>query len=243
MYLIRLDDASEHMDISKWNKIEEILDKYSIKPIVGVIPNNEDSGLTSNYDEDDKFWDKVMNWQCKGWDIALHGYNHVTSSPSGGINPIHNRSEFAGLSLDLQSEKIKKGISILNSKGINTKIFFAPSHTYDANTLAALKKESNIRIVSDTIADNIYFENDIFFIPLQSGHAMKLPFKLVTFCYHPNTMGNNDFDELEKFIQLNHREFTCISDIEFKKRKKTIYDKLLNWIYFKMRVIRKKFNI
>jgi len=45
MYLIRLDDASEFMDIDKWTTMEILLDNYRIKPIVGVIPDNNDGDL------------------------------------------------------------------------------------------------------------------------------------------------------------------------------------------------------
>ena len=44
-YIIRLDDASPTMNWSKWNAIFEILDKFHIKPIIAVIPNNEDKSL------------------------------------------------------------------------------------------------------------------------------------------------------------------------------------------------------
>ena len=44
-YIVRLDDACETHNISKWTAIEKILDQYSIKPIVGVIPSNEDKKL------------------------------------------------------------------------------------------------------------------------------------------------------------------------------------------------------
>lgn len=37
-YILRLDDAAERMDIVKWNRMEVLLDKYNIKPLVGVIP-------------------------------------------------------------------------------------------------------------------------------------------------------------------------------------------------------------
>ena len=43
MYLVRLDDASEYMDIEKWKIVEGILDKYQIKPLVGIIPDNKDA--------------------------------------------------------------------------------------------------------------------------------------------------------------------------------------------------------
>lgn len=37
--ILRLDDACEKRDLVKWDRIEVILDKYQIKPIVGVIPH------------------------------------------------------------------------------------------------------------------------------------------------------------------------------------------------------------
>ena len=44
-YIMRLDDASEYMDVEKWQRMEDLLDKYHIKPIVGVIPDNQDSDM------------------------------------------------------------------------------------------------------------------------------------------------------------------------------------------------------
>mgnify|MGYP001160046680 CR=1 FL=1 len=40
--LIRFDDISDHMNWSLMNKCEEIFDKYNIKPLLGVIPDNKD---------------------------------------------------------------------------------------------------------------------------------------------------------------------------------------------------------
>ena len=41
-YLVRLDDACPQMNKQKWQRVENILDKYGIKPMVGIIPHNED---------------------------------------------------------------------------------------------------------------------------------------------------------------------------------------------------------
>ena len=76
MYLLRLDDAAEYLNKQNWLLIEELLDKYSIKPIVGVIPAVEDAEL-KEYDYCPNIWEKVNSWQKKGWTIALHGYSHV----------------------------------------------------------------------------------------------------------------------------------------------------------------------
>lgn len=163
---------------------------------------------------------------------AMHGYNHVYETECGGLNPVNNRSEFAGVPLERQQEKIKNGYEILKSHGIEPEIFFAPSHTFDENTLQALKSETPIRVISDTIANDTYYDESFYFIPQQSGAVRKLPFKLVTFCYHPNIMDANDFSNLESFLEKQNRQFTSYSENLLKKRKKSAVDKILNYLYF-----------
>ena len=236
-YLLRLDDACETMNIELWNKMERLLDKYEICPIVGVIPNNKDDKLKIDF-EDSKFWEKAKKWEAKDWGLAMHGYDHVYISKEKGINPVHNRSEFAGLDFSIQKEKITNGYSILRNKGIFPKIFFAPSHTFDRNTLRALKEATDIRIISDTIANDIYKEGEFYFIPQQTGKVRKLPFSLVTFCYHPNDMKEKDFITLEEFIIKNKDRFIKFKDLELKNRSLNLYDKFLKWGYFILRRIK-----
>ena len=128
-YLLRLDDACETMSREKWNRVEKLLDKYKIKPLVGVIPFNQDTNLKID-SFDYEFWKKVKDWEKKEWEIGLHGYNHVYISKSGGINPINQRSEFAGVDYIQQFEKIKQGYKIFQKRNIKPKVFFAPSHTF-----------------------------------------------------------------------------------------------------------------
>lgn len=165
-YLIRLDDACSQMNKSRWQRMEAILDKYEIKPMVGIIPNNEDP-VTCIDPIDPNFVVKALNWQKKGWAIALHGYNHICTTTIGGINPVHKRSEFAGISLSEQKEKISKGYKILVDMGLIPQYFFAPSHTFDRNTLKALAEETSIRIISDTIALYPYRLDEFAVIPCQ----------------------------------------------------------------------------
>ena len=88
IYYIRLDDACEKRDIVNWNRIESILDKYGIKPLVGVIPNCLDEKMET-YEVDNHFWEKVDSWGKKGWEVALHGFTHVFETDDGGINPVN----------------------------------------------------------------------------------------------------------------------------------------------------------
>ena len=45
--LIRLDDIAENMNWDLMKKSELLFDKYNIKPVLGVIPNNKDDELLS----------------------------------------------------------------------------------------------------------------------------------------------------------------------------------------------------
>ena len=62
-------------------------------------------------------------------------------STDGGINPVQNKSEFAGHPLEVQKKKIRQGIAVFRQHGIEPSVFFAPSHTFDHNTLEALKQD------------------------------------------------------------------------------------------------------
>ena len=240
-YLIRLDDACPYMDRVKWQRMENILDKYGVKPLVGIIPANAD--LKTMIDPDDNnFWVKAHSWVKKGWSIALHGYDHVCISDDGmkGLNPFWRRSEFAGLSLELQREKIRNGYAVLKEQGFEPKYFFAPSHTFDVNTLEALRQETDIRIISDTIGRYPYKKDEFVFIPQISGHCMKMPLPgIYTFCFHPNIMADDSFNSLENFLRQHQTNFISFCEIDlYKIGHKSIFDKLLSWNFFSLRKLR-----
>ena len=237
-YLIRLDDACDTMNWEKWLRMEVLLDKYQVKPLIAVIPNNADD-MQKIDPPRTTFWQWLKNLEDKGWEIGLHGNDHVYKTMEGGINPIHKRSEFAGLPLAEQKDKIKKGYSKLKSKGFNPKIFVAPSHTFDLNTLEALKQESDINIISDTLAFYPYKINDFIFIPQQFGAAKTIFLPgAYTFCYHPNTMDDKAFDTLEAFLQKISFKFLAFNQIDLTNIKsKSIFDKLLSYTYFQFRKV------
>jgi peptidoglycan/xylan/chitin deacetylase (PgdA/CDA1 family) len=189
--------------------------------------------------KDPGFWEKAKHWQAKGWRIALHGYEHVYSTNCAGINPVHDRSEFAGLSLEIQREKIREGVRILKDNGLNPTAFFAPSHTFDENTLEALRLESDIRIISDTVANDTYCHNGFTFIPQQAGRVRELPFKLTTVCLHPNFATNPEFDEIEAFLKAHPGEFLDPNAILPTSRRRSILDRGYEMAYFLKRKLRK----
>lgn len=235
--IIRLDDASDHMDLKKWKRMERILDKHDIKPIFGIIPNNGDTSLVSLYEWNPDFWELMHSWIGKGWIPAMHGYEHRYITKEGGLNPVNKRSEFAGLPYEEQASKIRISWNILLDHGIKPDIFFAPSHTFDENTLRALADETTIRVISDTIAIDVYQDGLFWFIPQQSGKVRHLPFKTVTFCYHPNVMNDNAYDELERFLHMYNKLFIRLDkeNVWLCHRKLNVIDRLLRKTYFMLR--------
>ena len=238
MYLIRLDDASDHMNTERWDRIERILGENGVKPLVGVIPLNRDPMLLE-FAEDPGFWEKARHWQEKGWRIALHGYEHLYTSNCAGINPVHDRSEFAGHPLEKQRQMIREGVKILKEKGLNPTAFFAPSHTFDENTLEALRLESGIRTISDTVANDVYCRKGFTFIPQQAGRVRELPFRVTTICLHPNFTTDPEFDEIEAFLKAHSGQFLDPNAIEPTTRKRSLLDRGYELAYFLKRKLRK----
>lgn len=240
-YLIRLDDACPTMDAKKWQRMEDILDRYGVRPMVGIIPNNNDPKQKIDA-EDPIFWNKVDNWVKKQWTIALHGYDHCYISEDGlnGLNPLWPRSEFAGVSLEKQMEKIRNGVKIFRSHGIDPMYFFAPSHTYDKNTLKALKEESNIRVISDTVATKPYKDGDFTIIPQLGGHCAEMIISGIwTFCLHPSAMSDENFVATENFLIDHKDEFINFYDLDLNNvTSKGFMSRLLSWVYFTSRKLK-----
>lgn len=234
-YIIRLDDAAPNAVWQNWDRMEHLLDLYGVKPLVGVIPACKDP-IINSFDVKTGFWERVNQWKGKNWTIAMHGYDHVYLSKSYGLNPVNNKSEFAGVSLKIQRQKIRDGVEIFHNHGIEPAVFFPPAHTLDLNTIEALKQESKIRIISDTIANAPYCKWGMTFVPQQAGDVRNIRFQFVTFCYHPNEMTNDDFTQLENFLKKKHKQFIPFP-IEPSFRHRTLYDWILKKLYFFRRIV------
>lgn len=230
-FIFRLDDICPDMNYKNFQRIRDIFIKYNIKPIIGVIPDCKDELLKKQAQENsieaDRFWKEIKELQdINGWEIALHGYDHVYINKNSGIFKTNNRAEFAGLPYELQEEKIKKGKMILESKGLEIKAFMAPSHSLDWNTIKALK-QNEIYAVTDGISAFPYVKNDMLFIPQISSWPKKRMFGVDTICFHINCWTDKMFIDLENYLQ--HHKPKVIAFSEAKNIKGSM---LLNVVVF-----------
>ena len=209
-----------------WNlmeKTELLFQRYDIKPVLGVVPNNKDTEFLS-FPKRNDFWEKVRIWKNKGWEIAMHGNNHVYDkfcSKSDYLG-LGGNSEFCSHTYENQLEKIKCGLDKFNNENINIKTFFAPNHTFDDNTLLALKNCGITEIV-DGYGLMPYEENGIKFIPQLFYKMIVFPFGIQSFQIHLIYFKQNDFDDLKKFVELNSKKIITYDQAIYKLKNTFSY--------------------
>ena len=222
-YIIRLDDACPNMNHRRWREVEKLLDKYYIKPIVGVIPESKDELFSWN--TDDNFWNVIVKrYIDKDWIIAQHGCYHLYHKTAEG-----KMSEFVGLSYEEQLKLIKKGYEILKGHGVKPKCFFAPAHTFDDITIDVCRDTNYFDFISDGNSLYPYKYRKMLFYPNLFDTPYKiLPFGVYTFVFHPNFITDKQLKDLETFIKKNRKYFIDFENIDSninKNRQKTFIDK------------------
>ncbi len=207
--LIRYDDICPTMDWTQWNRAVEVLSKYGAKPLLGVVPDCQDTILHIDPPRAD-FWEYLKGLQAQGWALAMHGYQHHYDKVAKGLVTRRGSTEFAGHPYQMQYEKIKKGKGILESHGIFTDVFFAPSHSYDENTLKALSA-NGFKYISDGKTSKAVLRQGIICLPCRSFGAPKMQkgFHYYTAVFHAHEWTRPDkaagFDALANLC-ANHTD-------------------------------------
>tara|TARA_B100000029_G_scaffold412992_1_gene415818 strand:- start:164 stop:931 length:768 start_codon:yes stop_codon:yes gene_type:complete len=227
--LIRLDDIAENMNWDLMEKSESLFEKYEIKPVLGVIPNNKDKELLS-YPKADDFWQKLRNWKSKGWEISMHGFTHVYDKDTNKKDffKYGGSSEFCGHSLTTQMSRIESGLKKFRDEKIKIRSFFAPNHTYDENTFAALKN-LGINEIIDGYGLMPYTENQIKFIPQLFYKVFALPFGIQTTQIHLNYWKQKEFDDFERFVANNSKKIITYNQA-LEKINDNIFYSFINFL-------------
>ncbi len=237
--MIRLDDITPDMDWEKFNRAEQIFDRYGICPLLGIVPDNRDSKL--HYQErNEDFLQRIKICLDKGWSVAQHGTYHVYETKDSGLLGLNNNSEYAGLPYEVQFKKLKTGRDILQTNDIRTNIFMAPGHTYDADTIKALK-ECGFEVVTDGLYSKPYRDQGLLFVPCRMTGNYKIK-GIDTVCLHTNLMNDEDFRELEEFCKKNKEKIVPFYPEEFEvtKVKRNIYIRLYEKLMLQKRRIKNR---
>jgi predicted deacetylase len=230
-YLVRFDDVCPTMNWDVWAKVEALLIERRIKPILAVVPNNQDPLLMTGPSQAD-FWARVRGWQKLGWTIALHGYEHRYVSANPGLIGINTRSEFAGLPRHLQLEKLKSGLAIFKDNGVTADAWVAPGHSFDAVTVALLV-ELGVQVISDGYFFRPVKALGVTWVPQQLWRFRLLPAGVWTVCYHANNFLQTDIDRLAGHLSQFSSRLTSVSELLLVNSPKHInlVDATFSWLW------------
>ena len=209
-YFFRLDDIAPNMNWDNFYKLRGILEKYGIKPLIAVIPDVQDPKLTP-WPENKDFWAIIGELGRNEWIVGQHGYQHL-SEGSGGVLKIHKSGEFGSLNLELQKSMITSGKEIIKKELGETNIFIAPGHSFDKNTIKALKI-NGFSYISDGIALYPFKKWGLIWLPQILWRPRKVWLGFITVAFHPNTMTDKDFNNLEEFIEKNPEKIGNFSEL------------------------------
>lgn len=211
-YLLRFDDICPTMNWDMWERVERTLADLDVRPILAVVPNNQDRSLKVRPARD-CFWDSVRTWQARGWTIGLHGYSHLYVGRDAGLVGKTPNTEFAGLPLETQESKLRSAVEVFRREGVHPDLWIAPSHSFDHHTIWVLKS-LGIR----TISDGFFLfpgldKNGVLWIPQQISTLRPRPFGVWTACFHINRWTEEDFRNFDSSVRRRRPHITSVSDL------------------------------
>ena len=210
-YLLRFDDLCPTIPRRRWARLVKLIERFGICPILAIVPDNRDPEL-DRAPADPHFWDAMRALEAAGACIAVHGYRHLCTSEGASLLGLHTRSEFAGVGLETQRQWIDTGFRILRERGLHPRMWIAPRHGFDLNTMRALR-DTGVRYMSDGFARVPHRRHGITWIPQQLWRPVLKDTGLWTICIHPYAAGGSDALRLEQFLELHAHAFTSFDRV------------------------------
>lgn len=232
-YLLRFDDLCPTIPSKRWQQFRTLVEKFAVRPILAVVPDNHDSDLDRS-PADPRFWDQIREMEEAGAAVAVHGYFHSCYARGRSLLGIHRTSEFAGVRLKTQREWIGAGFSLLRERNLHPRLWVAPRHGFDRNTLRALS-DFGVEYISDGFARVPYRRFGITWIPQQLWSPLVKSKGLWTICIHPHSASSSDVERLGWFLEHHADQFTSFDRVlrEFASKpldlQERLYQRIALW--------------
>lgn len=211
--LIRLDDFTPSRHIARWDRVAALLAELGIRPIVAVVPKDKYFG---SVDTPPVFWEDVRGLAARGWTIGVHGLTHDVRPIADTGKPevfFATKAEFVGADLDTQMSMIREATEEFCRNGVESSIFIAPNHGFDAVTVEALRRVGRLPVISDGISLRAFRHRGLIWLPQIDWAVPLLAVGFRTVCLHPCTMSERDFSKLASGLTRHRRSIVCFEDI------------------------------
>jgi peptidoglycan/xylan/chitin deacetylase (PgdA/CDA1 family) len=200
------------MNWTVWSKIEASLTERKLRPILAVVPDNQDPVLQVEPAVPD-FWERVRAWQTRGWTIALHGYQHRYVGRHPGIVTVTKKTEFAGLPAAEQESKLQRGLEIFERHGVKSRLWIAPSNSFDRVTVSLLPKLGISMICDGYFRSPHLCQRNMFWIPQQLFCFRPAPAGVWTVCYHHNQWLPADLSKFQQDLDDYGPDISSVDEV------------------------------
>lgn len=233
---VRMDDITPDMNWENFRFFQGLFQEVGITPLLGIVPENRDAKLSIEAPHGD-FYEFMKKLQAQGYCLAMHGCYHVYTTGRGGLFPLNNYSEFAGISYEKQKELLAVGKARLEEQGIKTDIFMAPAHSYDKYTLRALR-ELGFTKMTDGFGKAPYRYRGLTFYPISFmlSRSLKQQRGATTMVIHANTVTEQEREKYRKIFReygqnmISYREY-----LEMEPEKRGLFGRAAEYLLAKMK--------
>ena len=235
---VRMDDITPDMNWDNFRFFQELFEEAGITPLLGIVPENKDENLHREEPRQD-FYEIMKELQKQGWTLSMHGCHHIYSTKKGGIFPLNNFSEFAGVSYTEQKKMLEEGKRKLEQNGIVTDMFMAPAHSYDKNTLRALK-ELEFTKITDGFGKRPYIYKEFTFYPIsfQLSRSLKQKDGYTTMVLHANTITEKDKERYKNIFKEYGKDMISYSEyLKAEPVKQSIVGRWKEYLLAKMKFL------
>lgn len=209
---VRMDDITPDMDWESFRFFQELFEKTGIRPLLGIVPDCRDPKLQIEEKRAD-FYPYMQALKKQGYCFAMHGYQHLYTTRKGGLFPLNNFSEFAGVPYERQLRMLEEGRRLLSENGIETDMFMAPAHSYDRNTLRALRA-AGFRRITDGFGRAPYEYGGMIFYPIsfRLEDSLRQPEGCSTLVIHANTVRESERERYVRMLCDNRDKFISYAE-------------------------------
>lgn len=152
--IFRNDDIQPWYETETMRSVDRVFIEEDVPVTLGVIPNpGGDLPLTDD-EATCEYLGSLQSNHPGQFEMALHGYTH--QSETG----FYDGSEFGGLPLDEQSERLIEGDRILGECVEPSQTFVPPMNTYDDETVRAVEESGYTTISGGTWFTDQYYDRD-----------------------------------------------------------------------------------
>ena len=235
---IRMDDITPDMNWENFYFFKELFRETGITPLLGIVPDNQDPKLHCEAPKDN-FYELMRELEKEGYCLAMHGFHHIYTTKSGGIFPLNHDSEFAKVPYKMQKEMLVLGKKKLQEHGIDTDIFMAPSHSYDKNTLRALK-ETGFTKITDGFGTAPYMYKGLVFYPISFllSRSLKQKKGVTTMILHANTLTEPDRERyMEVFKKYGKNMISYSEYLKMEPVTRTVFGRVGEYLLARCKYI------